>query len=336
MKTAFIGLNDQERKFVEAQLFASENEVAFLPLPEVGSALPGGDYEALCVFVDFSVTADVLTTFPNVRFIATRSTGYDHIDMTACSARGITVSSVPSYGENTVAEHVFALLLTLSKRIYESYDRLREEGEFSYEGMRGFDLKGKTLGVVGTGRIGMWTIHIAKGFGMEVLAYDPKPNDAAARELAFTYVSLPELLSHSDIVTLHVPYSESTHHLLNRDTFALMKEGAYLINTSRGPIVETQALLAALESKRLAGAGLDVLEEEGVAKDELHFLLSGTKEKHDLKTVLANHILVDMDNVVVTPHNAFNTKEALERILQTTVDNLAAFKQGTPQNVVAL
>jgi D-lactate dehydrogenase len=336
MKTAFFGLTDWEKGYIRSHGFSDEQpETVFIDTdPGIPNIPEGNDFEAISIFVDFPVTAATLEKFPALKFIATRSTGFDHIDLSACQARGITVSSVPSYGENTVAEHAFALLLSLSKKIYESYDRLREDGEFSFEGMRGFDLKGKTIGILGTGRIGRHAIKIAQGFSMNVLAYDPYPDEPYAQQAGFTYVSFEELLAKSDIVSIHVPYLPTTHHLFNGETIPKMKHGAYLINTSRGPIVETTALLAALQSGQIAGAGLDVLEEEGVIQDELHFLTTTTSEAHDLKTILANHVLIDLPNVIVTPHNAFNTTEALERILETTVENIRAFESGAPAHVV--
>jgi D-lactate dehydrogenase len=243
---------------------------------------------------------------------------------------------VPSYGENTVAEYAFALILALSRKIYDSYDRIRETGSFNLDGLRGFDLKGKTLGVVGTGRIGKNVIRIAKGFEMEVIAYDPYPDDKTAQAMGFRYVSLEELLTQSKVVSLHVPLLPETTHLINDKTLELMAPDSFLINTARGGVVDTQALVRAIKAGQLAGAALDVLEEEGVVKDELSFLTSSAPAKSpDLKTVLANHILIDLPNVIVTPHNAFNTKEALERIMDTTVDNIRNYIIGQPTSVVS-
>lgn len=169
---------------------------------------------------------------------------------------------------------------------------------------------------------------------MNVVASDPRPDAAFAREAGFRYLPFEELLSVSDIVTLHVPYMKETHYLMNKKTFALMKKGAYLINTSRGGVVETEALVEALTSKQLQGAALDVLEEEGVVKDELDFLINGHPEEHNLKTVLADHVLMNMPNVIITPHNAFNSWGALRRILDTTIGNITSFINGKPANIV--
>lgn len=324
-----------EKEYLEQQFEGSGFALTFFEHELDADHLPKErSFDAVSVFVGSRVDQAVLDALPDLRIIATRSTGYDHIDFAACAARGIIVSNVPAYGENTVAEMTFALLLALSRRIYESYERVREDGNFSQEGLKGFDLQGKTLGVVGTGRIGRHVIRIAKGFEMEVLATDPHPDAAFAKEAGFTYMALEELLVASDIVSLHVPYLPATHHLLNEERIGMMRRGAILINTARGAIVETEALVKALESGQLGGAGLDVLEEEGVIGDELEFLVSGRTDGHDLKTVLANHALMHMPNVIVTPHNAFNTAEALTRILETTAANLKTFLAGKPENTV--
>jgi len=292
------------------------------------------NFDTAGVFIDSKIDKDVLDKLPNIKFIAALSTGFDHIDTDECKKRGIAVSYVPSYGENTVAEFTFALILNLSRKICFAADRVRETGSFSLEGLRGFDLKGKTLGIIGTGRIGRHVVRIAKGFEMDVVAFDVHPDEKFAAELGFKYLPLEELLKTSDIVTLHVPYMKETHHLINSDTIKFMKPGAYLINTSRGGIVETDALARALKEGRLGGAALDVLEEEGAVKDELNLLAGGHPEEHNMKTMLENHVLMKMPNVVITPHNAFNSREALTRILDATVENIAAYADGKPINLV--
>ncbi len=337
MKIGFFGINGWERERLAQALQESGmgDEVVFVDARIDKEHLPAQtDFEAIGVFVNSSVSKEVLAHFPNLQLVATLSTGYDHIDLDECRARGITVVNVPSYGENTVAEFAFALMLTLARKVYDAYHRVRESGSFSLEGLRGFDLYGKTLGVVGTGRIGRHMIRLARGAGMEVVAFDVYPDEAFAKEAGFRYLPLEDVLAKSDIVTLHVPYLPSTHHLLDDKTFALMKKGSYLINTSRGAVVNTDALVRALQEGRLAGAALDVLEEEGVIKDEVAFLTGGHPEEHNLKVILENHALIDMPNVIITPHTAFNTWEAVGRIIQTTVNNIAAFRSGKPTNVV--
>lgn len=336
MKIAFLGLEQWERDYLKQQSGLPEGEVVYvdgildesnLPSPEVAEA------EVLSVFVDSKVNTAVLSALPNLKHIATRSTGYDHIDLKTCVERGITVSTVPGYGEVTVAEYAFALLLSWSRRVYDGVDRVKELGDFSPEGLKGFDLFGKTFGIIGTGRIGKHAGKIAKGFGMEVVAYDLYPNEAVAAEIGFKYLSLDELLKSSDIVSLHVPYTPENHHLINTDKLKLMKGNAVLVNTARGALVDTPALVEALKNKVISAACLDVLEEEGVLKDEFGYV-KGVNQEADMKAVIAGHILFDLPNVLVTPHNAFNTGEALEKILDTTAENVKNYLQGNPTNVI--
>ncbi len=294
------------------------------------TTLRGAD--VISVFIYSRVTAEILKKVPRLKLVATRSTGFDHIDVDACTKRGIAVANVPFYGENTVAEHTFALILALSRKVHQAYFRTIR-GDFSFDGLEGFDLKDKTLGIVGTGHIGIHAIRIAKGFGMNVIAYDVIKNNFMAETLGFKYVSFDELLGASDIISLHAPYRKETHHLINRENIKKIKKGALLINTARGALVETEALTLALDQKILAGAGLDVLEGEELIKEERQ-ILSKEYSIERLKTLLQNHILLNRENVVITPHIAFNSKEAFLRILNTTLSNIRAFSSGKPENVV--
>jgi len=266
-----------------------------------------------------------INAFPNLKLIATRSTGFDHIDLKAAKEKNIPIAYVPGYGDNTVAEFAFGLILNLSRKIYTGFDQIRETGSFSLEGLRGFDLNNKTIGIIGTGRIGRYMVKIAKGFGMKVIAFDVKPDENFAKEMSFQYLSLDDVLVQSDIISLHVPYMKETHHLINSQNISKIKKGALLINTSRGAVVETESLIRGLNEKILGGVGLDVLEEEGAIQDEKTLILYGRPEEHDLKTLIQNHVLIDMPNVIITPHNAFNTQEALQRILDTDLENIKSF-----------
>lgn len=290
--------------------------------------------DIICNFVGSSLSREIIEKMPKLKFVATRSTGFDHIDLKVCQEKKIIVSNVPTYGENTVAEQAFALLLALSRKIYPSVKRVREQGLFATTDLQGFDLQGKTIGVVGAGHIGMFVIKIAHGFGMNVLAYDPFPKPELAKKFQFTYASLEDLLEQSDVLTLHVPYMPTTHHIINAENIKLCKKGCIIINTARGGLIETAALVSGLKSGQIAGAGLDVLEEEGFIKEEADLLINGHPKEEELKIALADHELMYMDNVLITPHNAFNTKEALMRILDTTVLNIQAFEKGKPVNVV--
>ena len=291
--------------------------------------------EALCTFVESRIGEAEMSRFPALKLIATRSTGFDHIDLAAARARGVTVANVPFYGENTVAEFAFALLLALSRRVIDADERVRDTGTFSHDNLRGFDLAGKTIGVVGTGHIGAHLIRMAQGFGMKVVGFDAYPNADLSHTLNFSYAPLAELLAQSDIVTLHVPYNEHTRHLINRENIASMKKGSYLINTARGAVVETEALVEALRSGIVAGAALDVLEEEGELSDEAALLTAPHPNADALKIALENHYLIQHPRVIVTPHVAFNTTEAVERILDTTIENIKNFAAGAPTNVVS-
>ena len=290
------------------------------------------DAEIVSVFIYSTVNKDVLEKLPRLRMIATRSTGYDHIDIEQCKKRGITVSNVPYYGENTVAEHAFGLVLSLSRKIYKAVLRTSRL-DFSLESLKGFDLKNRTIGVVGAGRIGLHVVRIAKGFGMDVLVYDVRQEQLLAEVLGFTYVSFEELLQRSDVISLHVPLNKATYHLINRDNIHLIKKGAVLVNTARGSIVDTEALLSALDQGILSGAGLDVFEGEESIKEETA-LLAQAMPRDKMREIILSYALLHRENVVITPHIAFYSEEALHRIMETTEANILGFLKGESQNVV--
>lgn len=291
------------------------------------------DAAILSPFIYSDLSAGVLSLLPALKMVATRSTGYDHVDTSFCRERNIVVSNVPTYGANTVAEHAFALILSLSRKIYQARERTIH-GDFSFHGLQGFDLMGKVLGVIGTGQIGRHVIRMAKGFEMQVRAYDAKADPSLAKLLGFQYVDLNALLSGSDVISLHCPLTPQTQHLIGRSQFQKMKKGVLLINTARGGLVDTEALLWALDEGIVSGAGLDVLEEEEAIREERE-LLSKRFDEERLRSVVRNHILLKREDVIITPHIAFNSREAVERILTTTVENIAAFLEGKPRNRVA-
>lgn len=332
MKIAIYEVEPWEQATFES--LQDEHELSFVESPlRADTVDEHTDAGAISTFIYSRLSADVLRQFPNLRLIATRSTGYDHVDLDYCREHGITVCNVPTYGDHTVAEHVFGLILTISHNLLEAIDRTRK-GDFSMRGLRGFDLLGKTIGVIGTGAIGLQVIRIARGFDMDVLAYDVAANDELAQTLGFRYGSFDDVLAESDIITLHVPSTPQTHHLISHDEFARMKQGVVLINTARGGIVNTTALLEALAEGRVAAAGLDVLSEEPAIREEAELLRSEFRRQHDMEALLADHLLLRQRNVFITPHSAFNTREAVRRILETTRANLAAFVHGTQQNTV--
>ncbi|MFA5934089.1 MAG: NAD(P)-dependent oxidoreductase, partial [Candidatus Paceibacterota bacterium] len=292
------------------------------------------DADIVSVFINSEISKEIIDLLPNLKFVSTRSTGFDHIDINELKNKNIIVSNVPSYGSHTVAEFAFALILDLSRKVSNANRQVREESNFDTSGFKGFDLFGKTLGVIGTGKIGKNIVKIAKGFGMKVIAFDAYPDDHFATENNFQYFPLNEVLANSDIVTLHTPYNKDTHHLINEENIKLFKNGSYLINTARGEILDTEALLFGLREGIIAGAGLDVLEDERKLKEEAEFIANGRANMNDFKILLEDHMLIDMPNVIVTPHIAFDSSEAEIEILKTTVENILAFNSGVPQNIV--
>ena len=331
-KIAFFELEPWEREYLLKNL--KNLDVKFIDdALNDANADEAKDADAIGIFIYSAVDKKMIDKLENLKLIVTLSTGFDHIDLKECRKRDITVCNVPHYGENTVAEHTFALILNLTRMIHKAYERT-VRGDFSIDGLRGIDLQEKVLGVVGSGSIGQHVIRIAKGFEMKVVAFDVKRNLKLAKKLGFSYVSFDELLKNSDIITLHVPYNKSTRHLIDRKAVSNMKNGALLINTARGSVIETSALLEGLQSGKIGGAGLDVLEGECFIKEEKQILSKHFLKECDLKTVLQNHILLKQDNVIITPHNAFNSWEALHRILETTILNISSFLKKKPVNVV--
>lgn len=333
MKIAFFEVEEWEKKYISAKL--GKNNLVFfeepLSLQNIGSA---EGCQIISPFIYFQVDKDILQKLSNLKMIATRSTGFDHIDTKFAKEQKIAVCNVPFYGENTVAEHTFALILALSRKLPESIERTKR-GDFSLDGLRGFDLKDKTLGIIGMGHIAIHVARIAKGFEMKVLAFDLKQDKKIAKKIGFDYVGFEELMVESDIITLHTPYNKATHHLINSENISLIKKGSYFINTARGALVETEALLKALSDGTIAGAGLDVLEGECFIKEEAQLLSKEFPKTCDLKVILRDHILLNNKNVVVTPHNAFNSQEAIVRILDTTILNIQSFIKNKPINIVA-
>lgn len=323
------GMQDYIRKFLKGHdiLFFEE------PLTEQ-TADKVADCEIIAFFIYSKINNGLLGKLKKVKMITTMSTGFDHIDIEACRKKGIVACNVPAYGDNTVAEHAMALLLAVSRKLIPSVERTRK-GDFSLEGIRGFDLKGKTIGILGTGRIGRNVAHYAEAFGMKVIAFDKFPNEALAKECGFTYVSFDELLAQSDVLSLHLPEMPETHHIINKDNVRKIKKGCVLINTARGGLIETEAILIGLKEGNFSACGLDVLEEECAIKEEPELLHETFQKSCDLKTLLEEHILLEHPQVIITPHNAFNSAEALTRILDTTIENINSFLSGVPKNKIA-
>jgi D-lactate dehydrogenase len=344
MKVGFVSTEAHEQAFFKLQL--PEHELEFADLIGKVSA----DIEILSVFIYDKIDRSFLDAHRAIRLICTRSTGFDHIDLGACAERGILVSNVPSYGESTVAEHTLALILMLSRRIRESI-LAGQDPKFSMAAIRGFDLKGKTLGVVGTGRIGLHVIRLACAFGMEVRAFDVAPQLHLCDLLGFRYTTMECLLEQCLILSLHCPLHPENYHLLNRDAFAKCRKGVIIINTARGSLIDTGALLEALDAGIVAGAGLDVLEDELAtlrrSPEELKKQIN--QEAHqspeedrlrepqkirELQALAQNKALIERANVIFTPHVAFNSVEALRRINVTTSMNIQTFVNGSPSNLI--
>ncbi len=278
---------------------------------------------AVCSFVNDRLDAVALDALHagGVRLVALRSAGHNHVDLDAAGRLGLAVARVPAYSPQAVAEHAVCLILALNRKVHRAYNRVRD-GNFSLDGLVGFDLHGKTVGVVGTGRIGAALAGIMRGFGCELLGSDACPDDRLAERVGLRYVGLPELYRESDVVSLHVPLTPGTYHLVGADALAGMKRGVFLINTGRGALVDTAALIAALKSGHVGAAGLDVYEEEeGVFFRDL----SDQVLQDD---VLAR--LLTFPNVLVTSHQGFLTREALANIADTTLENARAFERGEP------
>ncbi|MEK7659003.1 MAG: hydroxyacid dehydrogenase [Patescibacteria group bacterium] len=331
-RIAFFEIEEWEKSYLSERL--KDAGISFFSEPLSAENLSLAEsFQVISPFIYSKIDKDILNSLPELEMISTRSTGFDHIDILKAKKNKIIVCNVPFYGENTVAEHTFALILALSRKLLDSANRAKI-GDFTLDGLRGFDLKNKTLGIVGFGHIGQNVALIAKGFQMNVLAFDIKKDNKLAKKLRVKYVEFNNLLQKSDIISLHAPYSEKTRHLINSGNINLIKKGAYLINTARGGLIETSALLKALSSGIIAGAGLDVLEEECIIKEEAQLLSKEFPKQCDLKIALQNHILLNQKNVVITPHNAFNSTEALSRILETTVLNIKSYLKNKPINKV--
>lgn len=290
--------------------------------------------EVVSVFVTSKITSDIIDKLPKLRLIACRSTGFNNVDMQAAEQRGITVVNVPTYGEETVAEYTFTLLLALTRKLPQAIESFHDNTRA--ESLTGWDLSGKTIGVIGTGHIGRSVIRIARGFGMRVLAYDPYPDQEVADLHEYSYVSLQDLLQQSDVVTLHAPYTAENHHLLDANNLAHMKPDAVLINTARGELVDTKALIERLSKELLAGAGLDVIEGEQLLHldEEIALLRSDTVQPDMLQYSVELLALQKLPGVIITPHNAFNTTGAISRINATTADNIIRYWYNDTPNVV--
>jgi len=320
MKIAVFSTKPYDRRFLDAANSEAGHELVFLDSRlsrETAAAASGA--QAVCVFVNDTLDKPVLAALAaqGIRLVALRCAGFNNVDLAAARELGMTVARVPEYSPSAVAEHTAALILTLNRKTHRAYARVRE-GNFALDGLLGFDLHGRTVGIVGTGRIGAAFARIALGFGCRVLASDPEP-DPDCETLGVRYVPLDELLANADILSLHCPLTPETHHLIDSGAIARMREGVMVINTSRGAVIDTRAAVDALKSGRIGSLGLDVYEEEA---DLFFENLSNTVIQDDIFARL-----LTFPNVLITGHQAFFTEEALSRIAETTIANVSGFEE---------
>lgn len=328
MKVTLFSSKNYDRQFFSAANATHDHVLTFLsPHLDEHTAMLASGSDVVCAFVNDTLSAPVLDTLAalGIRHVALRCAGYNNVDLAAAAKHGIVISRVPAYSPHAVAEHTIALLLDLNRKVHRAYTRVRD-GNFSLDGLLGFDLHGRTAGIIGTGRIGINVIRILRGFGCEVLAYDPQPNTECSA-LGARYVGLEQLFAESDIVSIHCPLTPESHHMIDDAALAQMKSGVTLINTSRGAVVDSKALITALKSGKIGHLGLDVYEEEG----DLFFEdLSDTVIQDD---VFAR--LTTFSNVIITGHQGFFTREALNNIAETTLSNIDEFAaQGRCGNAV--
>ncbi|MBS3074235.1 hydroxyacid dehydrogenase [Candidatus Pacearchaeota archaeon] len=278
-------------------------------------------FDIISVETGSEVTEKIIKSIGNLKMIAARCTGYDKIDLAYCKKNNIIVSNVPTYSEHSVAEHTFALLLSISRNITKTYNRIHKNN-FSIEGLEGFDLNEKTIGVIGTGHIGSHVIRIARGFEMKVLAFSRKRDKHLEARLGFKYVNLDKLLKKSDVITLHTPLTRETEHLIDKKAIKKMKTGVVIINTARGRIIDTPALVKALEDKKIYATGLDVLEGEELIKNKQAHKKLNVKS---FRQLAMDHKLLNRENVIFTPHIAFSSRESRQKLLRETINNIKLF-----------
>ena len=322
MKVAIFSTKTYDKEFLNQANAGHQHELVFFEprlTPETASLANG--FPAVCAFVNDQLDEPVLRQLKQqgTELIALRSAGFNHVDLRCADGLGLTVVRVPAYSPHAVAEHAATLVLSLNRRIHRAFSRVRD-GNFSLDGLLGFDLQGKTVGVVGTGKIGILFAQIMNGFGCRCLAFDPYPNDEARAQVA--YVDLPQLYREADIISLHCPLTPQTHHLIDQAALAQMKNGVMIINTSRGHIVDTRAVIEGLKSGKIGYLGLDVYEEEG---DLFFDDLSNRVIQDDLFMRL-----LTFPNVLITGHQGFFTREALTNIAETTLGNISAYADGQP------
>ena len=321
MKIAVFSTKSYDRQFIEEANKNHGHDITFFePHLSIETCLLAQGFSAVCVFVNDVLNEGVLKNLADngIKLIALRCAGFNNVDISVANSLGLTVVRVPEYSPYAVAEHAVALMLTLNRKIYRAYNRVRD-CNFTLDGLLGFDMNGKTVGIIGTGKIGVVVAKIIKGFGCNVIAYDPYPNNQQCKDLGVKYVSLAEIFTNSDIITLHCPLTKDTYHLIDQKALEQMKDGVMIINTSRGALTDTQELISALKSNKIGNLGLDVYEEEA---DMFFEDLSGKVIQDDIFTRL-----LTFPNVLITSHQAFFTQNAMKNIADTTLENISNFEQ---------
>ncbi len=331
---SFYEIEDKQTKLI-TDIFKEDNTYKLKinnKSLDINNAITESNTHGIVIFIKSQITKKILDKLPKLKVIVTMSTGFDHINLEDCRERNIMVCNVPAYGDNTVAEFSFGLILALARKLKPTFNRV-EKGIFNREGLMGKDLKGKNLGLIGTGRIGKQMVKLGSAFGMNIVATDLKPDSNLEDQYGIRYTDLEELCKLSDVVSLHVPYNISTHHLINRKIINLLKPDVLLVNTSRGKVVDTEAIGNALREGKLGGVALDTFEGEEIWIEE-EFLRRDDLPAIPLQQAMESFYMLRSERAILTPHNAFNTREALDRILLTSADNIRSFFEGNPINIV--
>jgi D-lactate dehydrogenase len=327
MKIFFFEVTPKDIILLKKEFDSNILEFSTSPLTENYAGITD-DIDVISISIDSYITTKVISLFPHLRLIVTRSTGYDHIDLDAARKQDIVVCNAPTYASVTVAEYTFSLILALSRKIVDASNIVKKNLPFQRLQLEGFDLSGKTIGIVGTGNCGKQVARLAHGFGMKIIAYDTHEDKDYASDYTIVYTNFKSVLARSDIITFHVNLHSGTYHMLNRSTLQYVKHGAYIINTARAHIIELAALAQGLKTQQIAGAGIDFTTEECCLN--MPTVVADQKHEQELRSYIIHH-----ERVIVTPHNAFNTKESHDRVMQYCIQTIKHWHTGCQINSVS-